>query len=97
MKVADDRSSADRDDLFNAAYCVGYLHAISDNTAVEVELFKGQGNGQVVSNLFCLPKGPTYEQLVRIVVKWMNDNPGKLHERAWWVVDSALREAFPCR
>jgi hypothetical protein len=44
---------------------------------------------------WCLPdvnKG----QLVRVVTKWLLENPDKLHFGAAGLVGSALEEAFPC-
>jgi hypothetical protein len=49
------------------------------------------------SKHFCLPDEATLGQAVRVAVKWLEDHPARLHERAIDLVLSALRENFPCR
>jgi Rap1a immunity proteins len=44
----------------------------------------------------CLPDGTGSEQAIRIVVKYLNSHPEKLHKDAHILVVEALREAFPC-
>jgi hypothetical protein len=47
-------------------------------------------------DIFCLPSGANLGQLVRIVVKWMKDNPAKLNQPASICVSHALVETFGC-
>src|SRR5262245_48881323 len=44
--------------------------------------------------LYCLPQGTTTEQSVRIVVKWLRDNPQNLHWTGRVAVARALMDAF---
>lgn len=48
------------------------------------------------AHLICAPNGVKQEQLVRIVKKWLTDNPAKLHLQAGIPTVLSLREAFPC-
>jgi len=64
--------------------CVGYLEGVLD--AVH-----GQPTG------ICTPSAIKNEQLIRIVLKHLNDNPAKLHDRASSQILVALRDVFPCR
>jgi len=41
--------------------------------------------------------GVTMGQLVKVVVKWLNENPDKLHYGAGSLTAAALSEAFPCQ
>jgi hypothetical protein len=46
----------------------------------------------------CLPiEGVTAGQAIRIVTKYLNAHPERLHRDAHILVVEALREAFPCR
>jgi hypothetical protein len=48
------------------------------------------------SFLVCAPANVKQEQVVRIVAKWLKDNPSKLHLAAEYAASVSLREAFPC-
>jgi hypothetical protein len=45
---------------------------------------------------FCLPNAVTGAQLAKVVVKFGDDHPEKLHYPAVWIVGDALETAFPC-
>jgi hypothetical protein len=47
---------------------------------------------------YCAPKeGISIDQLRRIVVKWIKNNPEAMNWSARQVIDFALHEAFPCK
>ena len=46
---------------------------------------------------FCAPNKVTPEQSIRVVVKYMEAHPGKLHLNFKELAMSALAEAWPCR
>lgn len=46
---------------------------------------------------FCPPNEATSSQTARIVVKFLEDNPQRLHEPATDLVLEALHQAFPCK
>jgi hypothetical protein len=46
--------------------------------------------------LLCAPATVKQEQVVRIVAKWLGDNPSKHHLPAEIAAVVSLREAFPC-
>jgi Ssp1 endopeptidase immunity protein Rap1a len=45
---------------------------------------------------FCVPKGVTYAQGTRIVVKYMDANPQDLHIAISVLTVFALKETWPC-
>lgn len=49
------------------------------------------------SFLVCAPANVKLEQVVRVVTKWLGDNPSKLHLSAEYAASVSLREAFPCQ
>ena len=49
-----------------------------------------------IPNLYCLPDGVTVSQAIKVVVKWLNENPDKLHIAAIFAAIAAQSEAFPC-
>jgi hypothetical protein len=46
---------------------------------------------------FCPPTTATRDQALRVVVKYLDSNPDKLHELFTGLVIVALREAWPCK
>ena len=56
--------------------------------------------GQVYSTLtggnLCTPDGATTSQMIRVVVKFLEENPERLHRPEVFLVTMALADAFPC-
>lgn len=46
---------------------------------------------------YCVPAEVNNGQVFRIVKKWLDDNPDKLHWRADTIIYVALLQAFPCK
>lgn len=49
---------------------------------------------------FCLPENAekiSGEQFARIIVKWAEEHPEKLHESSIVIMTGALNRAFPCK
>jgi len=81
-------------DMVDGASCVGYVMGVVDDH------FSCQINEKSPvdpTKHFCLPDGVTPNQTVRVIVKWLEDHPARLHEKAIGLVLTALRENFPCR
>ena len=49
-----------------------------------------------VKSKYCLPNAADFNQITRVVEKYLENNPAKLHESASLLMSLALREAFPC-
>jgi hypothetical protein len=47
--------------------------------------------------VFCPPKGSTGGQAVRVVIKYIDSRPERLHEDFLDLAAEALRTAWPCR
>jgi len=70
--------------------CLGYIRGVSD-------LHSTLSRNLLPKPLFCSPKNATAGQLVKIVIKFLNEHPEiMLHEPASGLVLCALIEAFPC-
>jgi hypothetical protein len=66
---------------FSRGWCLGYIMGI-------VEDVRNRG--------ICFPKGSNIGQMVRIVVRYLEVHPAKLHLPAWDIVIEALHDAWPC-
>lgn len=71
---------------YEAGYCYGLIDGV-------VQL------GNSLPRAFpthCFPSGVTYGQLVKVVMKYLEEHPEKLNGSATLLIAQALHEAFPC-
>jgi hypothetical protein len=67
----------------DSARCIGVLEGLA---------ILGQ-----VNNLWCAPDTTTTEQWVRVVVKFIEDRPARMHEDFRLLAIEALKQTWPCR
>jgi hypothetical protein len=74
----------------DSAYCVGYL-----NGMIEVHtILAGAGRARPQ---WCLPEaGISNAEAQKVIIKWADDHPERLHESARVEIMIALVTAFPC-
>lgn len=75
------------EEFAQSAYCSGYLSGVGDAL--------GSKPHEPLS--LCVPKGAvTLEQLMLVFLKWVDENPEKLHWHPYTAASLALSRAFPC-
>lgn len=80
-----DRRDLQGNDL-DIGYCLGYLQGVRN----VMQVFQRETN-------ICWPKkGIDNGQAVRIIMKYMRDNPSTLHEDQLVIVIRAFRQAYSC-
>ncbi len=45
---------------------------------------------------YCVPQDVSWPQIIRVLVKWLEDNPEKLNQPGYVVINSAMSNAYPC-
>ncbi len=75
------------------AMCVGWVEGFADGFLVHEELLSVPRKDRMV----CVPRGVTTIQTVRVIKKYLADNPGKAHRPTRYIASLALAGAFPCR
>ena len=91
LRRCDGPFSSEVEKLGYTSFCTGYLQGFQQMQHIVV----GMRN---VRPLYCEPiQSANYEQLERIVVKWLKNNPEQLHRDARLLIAKALMETFPCR
>lgn len=80
-------------DILDEGFCAGYLSGVTD---IERMWKLVEGKSSKASH-YCMPEEVTNGQVLRILKKWLDDNPNKLHERADLIIHFALLEAFACK
>jgi tetratricopeptide (TPR) repeat protein len=78
------------DRMADAMHCANYLQGFLDGFVM----------GQLVpgaTQVLCFPENVNVAQMIRIVAKWLHDNPDRLTEPAYGLVFVAIRDAFACQ
>jgi hypothetical protein len=70
----------------NDSFCVGYVSAVVDAVVSDVDRRK----------FFCIPNGVTYDQLMKVAVKYLEQDPKNLHWSAHALVHNAILDAYRC-
>lgn len=75
------------EDPIGAGYCMGLMQGIIETTRFYQDRDK---------SLACLPEGLEKGQAARVVTKFLNEHPERLHETSALLAIVALATAFPC-
>ena len=81
------RGEAASSATLNIGICMGYTSGVLETA----EVF-----GSLGTRLSCVPEAAENEQIIRVIVKYLEDNPQNLHRRAASLIQLALLQAFPC-
>jgi hypothetical protein len=82
-------------DIAEGAFCVGYISGIHDADYM-VQMLEEHEKTTLMKH-GCPPSNASTEQVVRVVVKYLRDNPERLHMPASVLVTDAVRSSFPCK
>ena len=89
IKVAEGGASISQKEHDGALVCASYLDGFLGSHAIE--------DVRNSKPLYCIPaEGLKIGQVARIVIKYLEDNPAKLHEDARLAVGISLMGSFPC-
>ena len=75
------------------ATCLGWVQGFTDGFLVHEELLSVPRKDRMA----CVPRGVTIIQIVRVIKKYLADNPGKAHRPTRYIASIALAGAFPCK
>lgn len=93
VRTIDDSQAASQSDVVEGSYCVGYVTGVIDDHF----MWQVSERSPIDSSKhFCLPDGVRAGQAARVVLKWLQDHPARLHERAILLILNSLRDNFPC-
>jgi hypothetical protein len=75
------------------ATCLGWVAGFADGFLVHEELLSVPKKDRMA----CVPHEVTTIQTVRVIKKYLADNPGKAHRPTRYIASIALAGAFPCK
>lgn len=87
IKVIDGDRNAD---AFAASYCEGFVEGVTRT----VSFYRSELDKDAK---FCIEGGVTNSQVVRVVTKYLNDNPKLLNKDKMLLTWAALKDAYPCK
>ena len=85
----------DSQDSFSAATCIGFIKGAGEM----YDIFQGfldKANVKNFPQFYCVPPGVNTNQVAKIWVKHIKDNPLERDVRPIYTYINALKEAFPC-
>jgi len=87
----------DEVDFLHLGVCQGYMEGLQEGIGLAFSFVK-KGEGSLEDLGVCFPSGGTVttEQMTRVVLKYIKDNPEKAHQRTATLVVLAGKNAFPC-
>jgi hypothetical protein len=78
-------------EYIQAGMCHGIAQGIRDMNTIHSALKKTE------KEFFCIPENVQTGQLVKVIIKHLNDNPAKLHDRDSSLIFFAYKNSFPCK
>lgn len=81
-------TATDIQDAVDGSFCGGYVLGVVD------ALISASATTETT---YCIPANADSGQLVRVVAKYLNDNPAKLNDPAGVLVTKSIVDAFPCK
>ena len=81
----------EKDDTAHA-YCIGVLAGVAQT----INCWRVQNSLSADPPNYCLPDNATNGQMFQVFMKYLNENPPKLHMSAAVLVGEAFESAFPC-
>jgi len=79
--------------IYRDATCLGWVKGFADGFLVHEELLSVPRRDRMA----CVPHEVTTMQTVRVIQKYLADNPGKAHRPTRYIASIALAAAFPCK
>jgi len=92
----DAKGSSDPTNTAHMGFCFGLMNGVMDLNRFYQNLYDQIEYKGIL--LFCIPEsGIDNSQAARIVIKYLNEHPERLHEHTMRLVFTAFVEAFPCK
>ena len=89
----DGEQKGDPASIHNDATCVGWVEGFRDGFTVHDELLGVPQRDRIA----CIPGGVTNVQFIRVIKKYIADNPDKVHRATRLIASLALARAFSCK
>jgi hypothetical protein len=82
-------------DAVDGGFCLGYIMG-SHDMDIAVQVMEEHEKTTLMKHS-CVPSNASTAQVVRVVVKYLRDNPERLNMPASVLITDAVRSSFPCK
>ena len=89
LKMLSNQAANTNQDLISSGLCIGYVGGVQDTA-------RGW-HREAKIQLYCIPEAAKSDQLIRVTLKFLENNPAQLHYSAATLVETAFVLAFPCK
>lgn len=90
-------TNAQTGELYEVGQCIGYINGVAHGIDAALLSTSKSFEDYKARRFYCGPEqGVSSSQLVRVVHKYLSDNPEYLHQQGNVLVAGALIKAFPC-
>ena len=80
-----------------ASFCVGYIRGVLDEIWTQANRPDEIGIKNVGRPKICVSDEISNTQAIKVVAKYLQNNPAKLHLAANYLIRISMEEAFPCK
>ena len=95
QKTDTDEASLTDADWNEAFFCMGFVQGALDEQAVW-QVGDEQSHRETLAH-FCIDNDASWPQIIRILVKWLENNPKQLNLAGVVVIQKAMADAYPCK
>ena len=93
----DDGVKLSEEEFGKAIFCVGYIRGVLDEIWMQANRPDDIGVKNVGRPKICVSDEISNTQAVKVAVKYLQDNPAKLHLPANFLIRLSMEQAFPCK
>ena len=77
-------------------YCLGFVQGVMDADGVwQAGVSKGLGSKTAGILPYCVPNDVSWPQIIRVLVKWLEDNPDKLNSSGYDIISLLSGKTLP--
>lgn len=88
---------SNEDEFGKAAFCIGYVRGVLDEIWTQ-QNFPVEAKAKPADrSKICIPDTVSNEQAIKVVTKYLHDNPAKLQLTGSYLIRLSMQEAFPCK
>jgi Rap1a immunity proteins len=81
-------------EICSVNHCISYVNGLGNGVGLQMDLSHASGQAELFP--YCVSPGVTKGQPLRILLKYIRDNPAKAHMKTAVLFGMAMQEAFPC-
>jgi Rap1a immunity proteins len=95
IRISNEDTRVTADQVADSNHCLGYVQGVLDANGFWDKL--DMRDNHSTRARYCMSESVTFEQVIRIIVKWLEANPKELNDNGYIAVQVALVKTFPCK